>query len=85
DEIIDWSRTPEQIHNQVRSIGGRTKINGMDVKIISTHLENEKLIIDSVQPAGKKPMAWHDFVNGLRGATIEFTNHQQPTTNNYAI
>ena len=38
DEWIDWSRTPREIHNQVRSIGGRTKINGIDVKILETKL-----------------------------------------------
>jgi len=72
DEIIDWSRTPKQIHDQVRSIGGRTKINGIDVKILETKITDGKLEFLRVQPAGKKPMRWKDFVNGLRGAEIEF-------------
>ena len=32
DEIIDWKKSPIQIHNQIRALGsGRTKINGIDV------------------------------------------------------
>ncbi|MCL1786050.1 MAG: methionyl-tRNA formyltransferase [Alphaproteobacteria bacterium] len=38
DEIIDWSIGAAAIHNQVRSIGGRTRINGLDVKILETRI-----------------------------------------------
>lgn len=72
DEIIDWSRTPEQIHNQIRSITGRTKINRIDVKILETKITGGELEIIRIQPSGKKSMGWKDFVNGLRGAEIEF-------------
>lgn len=73
DEIIDWSRGAVAIHNQVRALGaGRTKINGIDVKILETRLNNGSLEIVKVQPSGKKPMDWKSFVNGLRGADIEF-------------
>lgn len=73
DEIIDWSRTPREIHNQIRALGaGRTRINGVDVKILETKIVNDKLEILRIQPAGKKPMDWKSFVNGLRGAPIEF-------------
>lgn len=72
DEIIDWTRGPREIHNQIRAIGaGRTKINGIDVKILKTCVKNDKLEILRLQPAGKKPMDWKSFVNGLRGAEIE--------------
>lgn len=72
DEIIDWTRDPRDIHNQIRAIGaGRTKINGMDVKILETRLNGDKLEISRVQPAGKKPMDWKSFVNGHRGAEIK--------------
>ena len=71
DEIIDWSRGNMSVHNQVRALGaGRTKINGMDVKILSTRLDGDKLDILQLQPAGKKPMDWRSFVNGLHGAEI---------------
>ena len=73
DEIIDWSRDAVAIHNQIRALGaGRTKINGMDVKILETRIENGELKIVRIQPAGKKPMDWKSFVNGLRGATIKY-------------
>lgn len=72
DEIIDWSRTPKQIHDQIRAIGGRTKINGIDVKILETKITDGKLEVLRIQPAGKKSMSWKDFVNGLRGERIEF-------------
>lgn len=72
DEIIDWARTPEQIHNQIRALGaGRTKINGIEVKILETRVKDGNLEIIKIQPSGKKPMDWKSFVNGLRGASIE--------------
>ena len=72
DEIIDWSRGARAIHNQIRALGaGRTKINGIDVKILETRVENDELKIITIQPAGKKPMDWKSFVNGLRGAEIK--------------
>ena len=71
DEIIDWNKTPQQIHNQIRAFGaGRTKINGIDVKILETKIDNGSLRIVKIQPAGKKPMDWKSFLNGLRGEAI---------------
>lgn len=71
DEIIDWTKSARSIHNQIRALGaGRTKINGMDVKILQTRITDEKLEILQVQPSGKKPMDWKSFKNGLRGADI---------------
>ncbi|MBO5946700.1 MAG: methionyl-tRNA formyltransferase [Alphaproteobacteria bacterium] len=73
DEIIDWSRTAREIHNQIRALGcGRTKINGIDVKITQTEVEGDDLRIVRIQPAGKNPMDWRSFVNGLRGAEIKY-------------
>ena len=72
DEVIDWSRGNVAVHNQIRALGsGRTKINGMDVKILSTKLDGDKIDILQLQPAGKKPMDWNSFVNGLRGAAVK--------------
>ena len=57
----------------MRALGaGRTKINGIDVKILKTKIENGNLKILELQPAGKKPMDWKSFTNGLRGAEIKF-------------
>ena len=72
DEIIDWTRDPRDIHNQVRALGaGRTKISGIDVKVLETKILDGELQIVRLQPAGKKPMDWKSFVNGLRGAEIK--------------
>ena len=72
DEVIDWTRSVNAIHNQIRAIGfGRTKINGTDVKILETRLETGELRIIRVQPAGKKPMDWKSFTNGLHGADVK--------------
>lgn len=72
DEIIDWSKSVCDIHNQIRALGaGRTKINGMDVKILQTRVNGDKLDIIQLQPAGKKSMDWKSFVNGLHGADIK--------------
>lgn len=73
DEIIDWNQTPKQIHNQIRALGcGRTKINGIDVKILQTKISNGALEIVKIQPAGKNAMDWRSFVNGLHGAEIKY-------------
>ena len=73
DEIIDWNKSSLEIHNLVRACGaGRTKINGIDVKILQTKIEDGKLQILQIQPAGKKSMDWKSFVNGLHGAEIKY-------------
>ena len=73
DEIIDWKKSPIRIHNQIRALGcGRTKINGVDVKILATKIENNELRIVKIQPSGKNPMDWKSFVNGLHGADIKY-------------
>lgn len=73
DEIIDWSKSPIEIHNLVRALGaGRTKINGTDVKILKTKIEDGELKILELQPAGKKPMDWKSFVNGRQCAEIKY-------------
>ena len=73
DEILDWTNSPQQIHNRIRALGcGRTKINGVDVKILETRIENRELKILTIQPSGKNPMDWRAFVNGQRGAEIKY-------------
>jgi methionyl-tRNA formyltransferase len=40
--------------------------DGKRVKIISAHIENDALVLDVVQPEGKRPMSWADFLRGNR-------------------
>jgi methionyl-tRNA formyltransferase len=67
DLIIDWSKTPSEIHNQVCAIGGKTTVNGIDVKVLKTSVVDGVLKFEQVQPAGKNPMSWADFMNGQHG------------------
>jgi methionyl-tRNA formyltransferase len=65
DLDIDWNKSAFEIHNQVRSIGGRTRIRDEDVKILETKLtDDNRLQIVTIQPAGKKPMDFRAFLNG---------------------
>lgn len=36
------------------------------VKVLEAHIEENTLVFDTVQPAGKKPMPWADFLRGYR-------------------
>lgn len=65
DEVIDWTRGGRAVHNQIRALGaGRTKIAGVDVKILETRMNGDTLVIHRLQPAGGRPMDWASFVNG---------------------
>jgi methionyl-tRNA formyltransferase len=64
DSKINWSDSPLKIHNQVRAISGFTEHKGKRVKIWETHLVNGTLEIDQVQPEGKTPMPYAEFVKG---------------------
>ena len=71
DEMIDWKKPAIEIHNLVRAFGvGRTKINGIDVKILKTKMNGDRLEIITVQPVGRRPMDWKSFVNGMHGKEI---------------
>ncbi|HSX42332.1 MAG TPA: methionyl-tRNA formyltransferase [Candidatus Saccharimonadales bacterium] len=65
---IDWSLSPEQIDRQIRAFtpwpGTFTVLNGQRLKIIAAHLENGKLVLDTVQLEGKQPANWADFKRG---------------------
>lgn len=81
DEWIDWAKTPAQIHNQIRSVGGRTMIkigdDMMTAKVLETRISNDQTLeIMRLQPAGKNPMTYRDFQNGARGRDIKFLNKQ---------
>lgn len=72
DEIIDWNKPAIEIHNQIRALGcGRTKINGVEVKILETFYNDNKMNIIAIQPAGKKSMDWKSFINGFHGQEIK--------------
>lgn len=68
DGQIDWQKKPEEIERQIRALnpwpGAFTLYQGQRLKILKAGLENDKLIIEEVQPEGKKPMGFDDFLRG---------------------
>ncbi len=65
---ISWDQLQSgkpNTHALIRSLnpepGAWTTIKGQELKIISTHLDQDKLIIDTVQKPGKKPITWSQF------------------------
>ena len=68
DGEIHWYNPPEEIERRIRAFtpwpGCYTVIDDLRIKILEAHMENGKLVIDTVQPAGKKPMSYEDFIKG---------------------
>lgn len=56
------------LHNLIRSLnpepGAWTTINGQDLKIQETQLENEKLNLSTIQLPGKSPISWKQYLQG---------------------
>lgn len=46
--------------------GAYITLDGSRIKVFAAHVEDGILVPDIVQPAGKKPMPWADFVRGYR-------------------
>ena len=78
DTKIDWNKSAFEIHNQIRSIGGKCLAselieilkNDFELKIIKTELLDDKLRILYIQPSGKKQMDFKSFLNGQRTKII---------------
>lgn len=78
DTKIDWNKSAFEIHNQIRSIGGKCLAselieilkNDFELKIIKTELVDDKLRILYIQPSGKKQMDFKSFLNGQRTKII---------------
>lgn len=69
--LIDWKKKPAEIDRQIRAFfpwpGSFTEIDGKRMIIHEAYLDKDKLVIDIVQPEGKKPMEFSDFLKGYRG------------------
>jgi len=70
DGIIDWNKSPVEIDRQIKAYspwpGSYTNIDNKRLKILKTHIENNKLIIDRVQLEGKKEISYQEFVRGYK-------------------
>jgi len=68
DGKIDWTKTPAEIERMVRAYnpwpGTWTEVGSKRVKILKARIEGEKLIIEEVQPEGKKPMKYEEYLKG---------------------
>lgn len=68
DGQINWQDSPKKIHAQVRALQpwpkAYTQIASKRLIILKTHFDDNKLYIDEVQPEGKKPMSFSDFLRG---------------------
>jgi len=78
DGLIDWKKKPEEIERQIRAFtpwpGCYTIINQKRFKICQAHLDYGKLIIDRIQPEGKKEMSFQEFAHGYPKELTFFEN-----------
>lgn len=68
DGLINWKEESAEIERKIRAYNpwpsAYTFAGGKRLKILKAHLEKGKLRIDQVQPEGKKPMSFLDFLRG---------------------
>lgn len=77
DGRIDWTQSAEVIDRQIRALnpwpGAFTEVRGQRLLIHASHLKNDKLSLDVVQPAGKKPMTFRDYLRGNQAGLTFFS------------
>ncbi|MBI2041444.1 MAG: methionyl-tRNA formyltransferase [Candidatus Nealsonbacteria bacterium] len=75
DGLIDWRKSPEELDRRIRALnpwpGTYTVQREKRIKVLKARLESGKLIIESVQPEGKKPMSYKDFLRGNNNLGLE--------------
>ncbi len=76
DGRIDWQRSAEEIDRQIRAMepwpAAYTDIAGQHLIIHQSHLVDKQLVIDIVQPAGKRPMHFRDYIRGNQNGLTFF-------------
>jgi len=75
DGKIDWNKSAPEIERMVRAFypwpGVWTEFNGQRVKILKVKIVDQKLILELIQPAGKKPMTGEEFFRGHPDVKID--------------
>ena len=70
DRELDWSRPPQELHNQIRAlsphIGARGELHGRPVIVWRSRVVDGELEILEVQPEGRRRMTLEEFERGLR-------------------
>lgn len=71
DGQINWKKSAKTIERQIRAFypwpSSYTFIDNKRLIILKAHLEKNKLVLDLVQPEGKTPMKFSQFIRGFRG------------------
>jgi methionyl-tRNA formyltransferase len=66
--LVELSEKPEVINRKIRAFypwpGVYFIIDHRQFKITASHLKNNQLVIDKIQPANKKIMTGREFING---------------------
>lgn len=74
DRWLDLDKAAQINERKVRayapSPGAFVILDGQRVKVLQVHIQNNELIFDTVQPAGKKPMSWEDFKRGYKKSLV---------------
>ncbi len=69
---LNLSDSPEINERKVRAFypepGAFVILEDKPLKILAAHVEDNTLVFDTIQPAGKKSMSWQDFQRGYRKA-----------------
>lgn len=81
DGLIDWSKPANAIERQIRAFSPwpgtytfwKKNKKDMRLKILESFIEDDKLILVQVQPEGKKPMTFAEFLRG----NPEFNNNKK--------
>jgi methionyl-tRNA formyltransferase len=70
DRELDWNRPAEELVNQVRAlsphIGARGELHGRPVTIWKARAQGGNFEPVEVQPDGRRPMSYDEFLRGLR-------------------
>ena len=76
DGEINWDQDAKEIDAKIRAFypwpGSYTYLEGKRLIIHLAHLDKNKLVLDVVQPEGKNPMLWPDFLRGFHGTKPEW-------------
>lgn len=76
DGEIDWRQSVEAIERRIRAMypwpGCYTTVNNQRLLIQAAHRQGDKLVIDIVQPAGRQPMAFSDYLRSNQADRLTF-------------
>jgi methionyl-tRNA formyltransferase len=70
DRAIDWSRPAKEIHDRIRGlsphIGARGIVDGRELIVWRSRLDDDHVELLEVQPPGGRRMTYEEYLRGLR-------------------